>query len=366
MDLFFLVSRYGIYILLICWFIYSLLLLYKTQNSKDKINLYIFESIPSVFITLGILGTFLGITYGLLTFDTDPEKISDSIKILLDGLKIAFLSSIIGLLFSLIFGQIVKWKLNTKLRSSSEETNALNTIIERLDSIKGTNESIKESNEKVISTLNEFTSSLSTSNQNAFDAAMSGVIDKLNQSIGKLVDKNFEKLDLSIANLNKSQEANKSNMDKLQKEFNKTSGNMEQSAEKLSSIAASTKQLVADEGKLKEILIALNQVLVEKNDFATISNNLANAAKNIAALTPPLKEATQKYSNTEQYINNWLNREKGIRESMILFLDKIQQFEAVDVKSLDSSFNNRLATTLQSFDKLFRQYVELLEAKNKR
>lgn len=44
---------------------------------------------------LGILGTFTGIIIGLLNFDT--ESIDTSIPVLLDGLKTAFITSIVGM-----------------------------------------------------------------------------------------------------------------------------------------------------------------------------------------------------------------------------------------------------------------------------
>lgn len=51
---------------------------------------------------MGILGTFLGITYGLWNFDT--ENIETAVPELLGGMKFAFLTSIVGMGFSLIIG----------------------------------------------------------------------------------------------------------------------------------------------------------------------------------------------------------------------------------------------------------------------
>lgn len=62
-----------IYGLLGSWTIFSILYifrLYKLRNS-NKINPYIYDSIPSVFTTLGILGTFVGIFFGLQKFDVN-------------------------------------------------------------------------------------------------------------------------------------------------------------------------------------------------------------------------------------------------------------------------------------------------------
>ncbi len=50
---------------------------------------------------LGILGTFIGIIIGLLNFNT--ESIDTSIPVLLGGLKTAFITSIVGMFFAILF-----------------------------------------------------------------------------------------------------------------------------------------------------------------------------------------------------------------------------------------------------------------------
>ena len=63
------------------------------------------EQMPTVVSTLGVLGTFLGITLGLLHFDT--ENLDASIPLLLSGLKTAFLTSLLGMVGSLFLNRVV-------------------------------------------------------------------------------------------------------------------------------------------------------------------------------------------------------------------------------------------------------------------
>jgi uncharacterized protein YacL len=56
--------------------------------------------LPTLLVSLGVLGTFIGIFIALLDFDT--TDITASIPSLLDGMKTAFYTSIIGMLSSLI------------------------------------------------------------------------------------------------------------------------------------------------------------------------------------------------------------------------------------------------------------------------
>lgn len=58
----------------------------------------------SIIINIGVLGTFTGIVLGLLDFDT--QKVTESVPPLLEGLKLAFLTSILGLSLSVFLSVI--------------------------------------------------------------------------------------------------------------------------------------------------------------------------------------------------------------------------------------------------------------------
>ncbi len=96
---------YVIYGLLASWTIFSVYYIIRVWTLKDsnRIIPYVYDSIPTVFTTLGILGTFVGIYFGLRQFEVD--NITGSIPTLLEGLKTAFTTSIWGISLSLIFGK---------------------------------------------------------------------------------------------------------------------------------------------------------------------------------------------------------------------------------------------------------------------
>lgn len=65
--------------------------------------------IPGVMTGLGILGTFVGLSFGLQNFNTESASaITNSIAPLMDGIKIAFHTSIYGMVFSLVFNFVYK------------------------------------------------------------------------------------------------------------------------------------------------------------------------------------------------------------------------------------------------------------------
>ena len=62
---------------------------------------------------LGILGTFIGLSLGLQSFTTgSTEEITNSIAPLMGGIKVAFHTSIYGMIFSLVFNYVFKRKID--------------------------------------------------------------------------------------------------------------------------------------------------------------------------------------------------------------------------------------------------------------
>lgn len=80
------------------------------------------EFLPSAVSSLGVLGTFAGITLGLWYFD--EKELEQSIPFLLGGLKTAFFTSLAGMIGSIILNRVVNRlydELNRNTPSSSEE-----------------------------------------------------------------------------------------------------------------------------------------------------------------------------------------------------------------------------------------------------
>jgi len=105
----------------------------STRNYKNEI------------VSLGVLGTFIGIAIGLYHFDVTDIK--DSMPLLLDGLKTAFITSGVGIFFSIILSIYKPAK-----SSKSETLDALEMVVKDFnknlttqfgDNFKQLNESVK-------------------------------------------------------------------------------------------------------------------------------------------------------------------------------------------------------------------------------
>lgn len=124
------ISGIGIILIVAIWAAF-----YIYKRNRENNNEHLFDFIPHLFPTLGILFTFLGIAIGLWNFDSnDIEK---SIPELMNGLKTAFLVSIFGVALLVLFSfwtNIKRKRLEEGVLS--EETIAIQKLTEVLIELK--------------------------------------------------------------------------------------------------------------------------------------------------------------------------------------------------------------------------------------
>ena len=84
----------------------------------EKYNNFI-TYIPSLLTSLGIFGTFVGISIGLVNFD--PANIDKSISELLEGMKTAFYSSLVGVFFSICFKIFLSYVKSNEIDTDDDE-----------------------------------------------------------------------------------------------------------------------------------------------------------------------------------------------------------------------------------------------------
>ena len=72
---------------------------------------HLVNALAATVIATGVFGTFLGIYFGLQDFDTENiEAIQGSISTLLEGLKVAFVTSVVGIGLSIFIKLIAVFR----------------------------------------------------------------------------------------------------------------------------------------------------------------------------------------------------------------------------------------------------------------
>jgi len=107
---------------------------------------------------LGILGTFIGLSLGLQNFNTgSTAEITGSIEPLMNGIKVAFHTSIYGMVFSLVFNYVYKRKLYEAECAVEDFLTVWKKFVVPDTSIDGTNRLIEleEENLKAVRNLSD-------------------------------------------------------------------------------------------------------------------------------------------------------------------------------------------------------------------
>ena len=117
-------------------------IVYKTDEASlffseerllgQHMNLRFWNSVSALLVGLGILGTFVGLVWGLRSFsginDFTSDEIREAIKELLPGVSTAFVTSVWGMLTSLLFNGLEKWRINRINRAIAELQHALDQL----------------------------------------------------------------------------------------------------------------------------------------------------------------------------------------------------------------------------------------------
>ena len=88
------------------------------------------DQLGGIMSGLGILFTFIGLVYGLRNFDASAvDVMQSSTQALMAGIKIAFLTSIFGLIYSLLFGLSYKKLVRDSMRALYDFQNAFTEYV---------------------------------------------------------------------------------------------------------------------------------------------------------------------------------------------------------------------------------------------
>lgn len=350
------------YSLIGVWVFISIILIFRKWKGK-KVYHYVYESIPSLFTTLGIFGTFLGIYVGLQNFDV--KDINNSIPTLLEGMKTAFLTSILGIIFSILFG---KWSQIVAERAEREES--VVEVDEEIEALRQIISTLKENHKQQIAVLQENQKQQTTilqENQKKVDKNHTEVLENLKggfknnekllidikdilkgetsklvsntETIGsmllenqKYLGKKFEELSAMLAKNNT--EALVGVMKKVTEEFNKQMSTLINKLvqENFEELNNSVKQLNSWQLENKAMIVSLTQ-------------QFENTAKNFSISADAAKEMSV---NTKRLTDDNSNLAKMIKELQKVMIEdtKYQQI----VKELTTTINT-LKENTSAFDK---------------
>ena len=289
---------------------------------------------------LGILGTFIGLSMGLHEFSTgSAAEISDSIAPLMEGIKVAFHTSIYGMVFSLVFNLIYKLVLekaydslnifltnydayvlrDSEYSNESEIHNLLRSMPQEIgDNIANT---LAPAMKSISDTFQNFADNVSTNQQKGLAKIVDSFVDKMNKSLGG----NFERLGGILETTCDMQEQNNKHMQELMDRANSMVADItsinEISSKTVEKLSEYVDKLDTCQEKINQSLVGINDQIEKQTAINTV---LKDSMAKLNEQQNQIITVTSKVSNDlQQQINNLIDLEQTLNDEAKANMDKL-------------------------------------------
>ena len=145
------------------------------------------DLVPDILTSLGILGTFVGLVWGLRSFEPSTyETMTTSVASLVDGIKVAFMTSIYGLLLSILFNSSLKSGYQAMGTSMSLFLDRFHTRVVPSAEMEAQNVLINNQNEQN-EMMRTLTREFSDQVAHGFAENMTPTLERINTQLGSMM-----------------------------------------------------------------------------------------------------------------------------------------------------------------------------------
>lgn len=396
-------------------FTYSVIKLLFSKNSKSRSY---FNAVPALLTSIGVLGTFTGIFIGLVGFDV--HDINRSVPHLLDGLKVAFSTSIAGIALSIIFKLLMSALTSTKTGGAGVED-----LLSELDGIKTSIDDFKMENAESLLSLNKviagegdssvvtqvqklrttiadegddtrkllrkgfdeqinefikFAEKMADNNSKALIEALNNLIEEFNKKIHKEFGENLRRLNEGVGAMLEWQQNNKDQIELLTTEFKMASEGIVTSNVALDNIRASAESIPTAMDSLVLIINTFQAQTEELNRHLEAFSHLSDSAndafpiieKNLIELTDEFSTANKSMIKSIEEVLDYNNEShkalgdgfKALEEKTELLTDSLsKELETVSIKlaeKISSAVDQHSDSIIQSSRKMETAFTEAI------
>lgn len=328
----------------------------NTQKKKDNLLKHrgFIEMIPSFISTLGVLGTFAGITIGLYFFDT--KDLTTSIPLLLNGLKTAFFTSLAGMVGSLLLSGKVNRLYDKKSGGVSDAAEAASLIVKAMEDLKRLTDKQTQIQTPFYNSAQTAIQSISTAISN-IDNTIQGIDDKCKKlylGVGGVgvAAKNIDNKQTNIESFTESLRQNVIVIKETQKSLEQKTDTllryMNDINGKQTSVVGNTESMVQSLGSINE-----KQASIEgKTESIVLSvGNIEETEKGI------LTQATEQSG----HVGEMLDHTEALVSGQDVISGHVAQFgeklhgEIVEIEDKMSETNQLLTSKFEEFAELLRK-----------
>lgn len=355
------------------------------------------DMLPNLVVTLGITGTFVGILIGLFNFDA--SNIQGSIYTLLEGLRVAFATSVVGLFLSILLRLIPRIGISRRARekyaSVGSTVDTLAELLAQIDNnqkiifnkqyaqqekieqalvgeenslsakLEKLNNSVCSGQRELIDNFKAFSEDISENNAKALAEALDKVMRDFNSEINDRLGDNFGQLNESMGSILAWQESYRQQVDGMVSQIERTMSAIVVCEEALTAIAGKGAALLDVSEKIAPLLAGINESRDALEKQMSSFSDLAKGAREAFPLIEErLNALTVKFSETvEQSLENsseMLERQKLHFEGI-----NAKNTERVDAyESAVSDMQEKLKSTIDSMVATMGREIESIALKN--
>ncbi len=369
----------------------------KFKKSEQYNN--IINYIPSLLTSLGIFGTFVGISIGLVNFD--PANIDNSISELLEGMKTAFYSSLVGIflsicfkiflsivnsnvidtddseqIFKLIERQTVSIENITKILGGDSDTSVLTQIKLFKSDINDYINYTKNFDDKFALTLwdkmEHFADILSKSATETIIEALKNVIQDFNQNLTEQFGDNFKQLNEAVFKLVEWQEQYKEQIELWQKNYDdhkiRIDTLIQQQQEYTNLLIATSQMIEKARASLDDIAETTNSISFNMKDLVEIMNvhekQLNDLDMHIKAFEEVKEKASKAFPEIKENVNEIINNIKNSVDTttihynnLVLETQKIQETVSNIIANFIKEESEQITTMFTTLDKKIQENI---------
>ena len=320
---------------------------------------------PSIFTTAGIFFTFLGIAEGLFGFDV--QKIDASVPTLLDGLKTAFIASVVGVGIALsIKLRYVLAGLPARDSSDKIENATIDDLYRQmvavqqaivgddsstvLSQLKLTRQDTNDRLDDLRKSQLSFMEKMAENNSKALIQALQEVIRDFNIKISEQFGENFKQLNDAVGKLLGWQEAYRLQLSEMIEQQTRAAVNMTTATERYGTLLSKAETFAGLTHQLSELLTGL------ETQREHLAGSLTSLAKLLSTASDGLPQIEAKIIQlTEQMTfgvkQNQDEMTKTVRDS------------AVAVQATVADLKNLMLEALQTTNRQMNDHMKQLAEK---
>lgn len=298
----------------------------------------------SVIVTIGVLGTFVGVYMGLQGFDT--TDIRTSVPLLLEGMKTAFFTSIVGMALSVLLSI---WQ---RLRGSVEEDGDLlvqaNEKLAVLSELVSETKALRVSQTETNTALTGAIAQLSEGATQQIVESLQQVVHEFNHNLSEQFGENFQELNKGVANLLEWQENYKQILERDQQMMSEVHSSLESSAKTLATVSQTNDQT-------REVYEGLGEMI------STYHGQIETLRQQTAQYAGLSDKAALAFSQLDSGFESMQHGLQVQSESVARLTRELERQLPQSLGHLESTLTgltNRFAKDYQSFLNRYRELVE--------